>query len=80
MIKIDRFYNQEFTKEMFERGQDPIPWPTHMKLSLILSKFLYGDKVKIRLFLDTWSAYIYQKKGLNGNSGGYQGKSGHNGG
>ena len=42
MIKVDRFYEQECITEMFERGQGPIPWPTHTKLSVLLSKFMDG--------------------------------------
>ena len=43
MIEVDRFYGQECTPDMFERGQGPIPWPTHTQLSSLLSKFMDGD-------------------------------------
>ena len=62
--QADRFYDQECTPTMFERGQGPIPWPTHKKLLSLLSKFIDRDKMKSRTFLEEWSAEFYKKKGL----------------
>ena len=70
MIEVDRFYDQEFTPNMFKRGQRPIPWPTHIKLSSLLSTFVDGDKMNSRTFPEEWSAEFYRNKGLLRNSGG----------
>jgi hypothetical protein len=79
MIEVDRFYDQECTPEMFDRGQDPIPWPTHIKFLSVLSKFLDGDEMKSRSFPNEWSAAFYRKRVLNAKSGGYQGRGGRGG-
>ena len=63
--QADRFYDQECTPTMFERGQGPIPWPTHTKLALLLSKFMDGDEMISRTFPGKWLAEFYRKKGLN---------------
>ena len=76
VIDVYRFYKQECTPEMFEHGQGPIPWPAHTKLSFILLKFLDGDEMKRRLFLDEVPAEFYRKQLLNDNAGGYQGRGG----
>jgi hypothetical protein len=62
MVEVDRFYEQECTPEMFERGYGKIPWPTPTKLSSLLSKFLDGDEMKSRSFPEEWSADFYRKK------------------
>ena len=79
MIEVDRFYNQECTPEMFERGQGPIPWPTRTKLSSLLSKFMDGDEMKSRSFPEEWSTEFYRKKGLLGSPGGAKGRGGGGG-
>ena len=77
MVKVvDRFYEQECTPEMFERGHGPIPWPTDTKLSSLLSKFMDGNKMKSRSFPEKWSTEFYSKKGILGRLGGTKGRGG----
>ena len=56
MIEVDRLYDQECTPDMFEWGQGFVAWPTHTKLSSLLSKFVDGDKMKSRTFPEEYSA------------------------
>ena len=49
---------------MFERGQGPIPWPTHTKLMSLLSKFMDGDEMRSRSFPEEWFVESYKKKGI----------------
>merc|ERR1712086_1149467 len=79
MGEVDRFYEQECTPVMFERGQGPIPWPTHTKLSSLLSKSMDGKEMRSRSFPEEWSAEFYRKKGLLGSPGGAKGRGGGGG-
>jgi hypothetical protein len=76
MIEIDRFYNQECTRDMFERRQGPIPWITHTTLLSLLSKFMDGDEMKSTTLPEEWLAEFYRKKGLLWSPEGTQGRGG----